>query len=93
MKSCKELCEECCSLTACDTELCNEILSKQYGCSCECCPWLNNEEYEDEEYDDDDEEFEDEDVEEFVEIPEEELEVTCEARSREELARCLEVDY
>jgi hypothetical protein len=86
MKSCEELCEECCSLTACDTELCNEMLYKMFGCNCNCCPELEHEEYEDEEYDDDDEEFE------FEEIPEEELEVTCEARNREELARCLEVD-
>jgi hypothetical protein len=68
------------------------MLYKMFGCNCNCCPELEHEEYEDEEYDDDDEEFVDEEFE-FVEIPEEELEVTCEARSREELAKCLEVGY
>ena len=51
VKPLEELCEECCSLTACDTELCTEIL----GHECICCPWLDEEEEfdDEEEYEDD----------------------------------------
>ena len=45
---CKE-CEECCNLTACDSEFCTKIL----GCECVCCQWFDEEFDGEEEYEDD----------------------------------------